>query len=168
MRLVLVNKNTVFFRNYGTRAVIISFQDCAVLRPCNSFENFESYHIYSCGPGSSVGTYRMFGYYALPLTYGPPKRRRAILWILASFVAYRLQRRQMLTCQDYYEFIRRAKWKLQQTTRWHESVGNYLRVLDEVPPPGMHIPDQTICAGMLRNHLMCTQNTNMALPIPTE
>jgi len=66
----------------------------------------------------------------------PPKRRRAVLWILANFVAYRLQQRQMLTCQDYYDFLRRAKWKLQQTTRWHERVGNYLRVLGEVPPPG--------------------------------
>ena len=70
------------------------------------------------------------------LNIWPPKRRRAVLWILANFVAYRLQQRQMLTCQDYYDFLRRAKWKLHQTTRWHESVGNYLRVLDEVPPPG--------------------------------
>ena len=32
----------------------------------------------------------------------------------------------------------------------------------------LHTPDQTRCAGMLRNHLMYIQNTNMALPIPSE
>jgi hypothetical protein len=35
----------------------------------------------------------------------PPKRRRAVLWILANFVAYCLQQRKRLTCQDYYDFL---------------------------------------------------------------
>ena len=58
-----------------------------------------------------------------------PKRRRAVLWILANFVAYRLQQRHKLTCHDYCGFLRRAKWKLHQATRRHESVGNYLRAI---------------------------------------
>jgi hypothetical protein len=49
----------------------------------------------------------------------PPKRRRAVLWILAKFVAYRLQQRHKLTCHDYHDFLRRANRKLQQATRWH-------------------------------------------------
>jgi hypothetical protein len=34
------------------------------------------------------------------LSIWPPKRRRAVLWILAPLVAYRLQQRHKLTCQD--------------------------------------------------------------------
>jgi len=89
----------------------------------------------------------MVWYYPLPLAFPPPpKRRRTVLWNLADYVAYRLQQRHTLNSHDYYDFLRRAKWKLQQATRWHEKVGNYLRVLKEVPLPGTATPDHTRCA----------------------
>jgi len=69
-------------------------------------------------------------------TIWPPKRRRAVLWLLANFVAWRLQQRDRTTRQDYYDFLRRSKWKSQEATRWNERVGNYLSVLMEVPPQG--------------------------------
>jgi hypothetical protein len=70
-------------------------------------------------------------------TIWPPKRRRAVLWLLAKFVAWRLQQRDRMTRQDYYDFLRRAKWKSQQATRWNEREGNYLSVLMEDPPQEM-------------------------------
>ena len=45
----------------------------------------------------------MVGYYDLPFSIWLLKRRRTVLWILANFVAYRLQQRHKLTCHDYYD-----------------------------------------------------------------
>jgi hypothetical protein len=61
----------------------------------------------------------------------PPKRKRAVLWTLATFVAYRLQQNHKLTRHDFHDFMQRAKWKLQQTAKWIDKVGHYLRVLEE-------------------------------------
>ena len=36
--------------------------------------------------------------------------------------------------QDYYDLLRRAKWKSQEATRWDERVGNYLSVFMKEPP----------------------------------
>jgi hypothetical protein len=70
-------------------------------------------------------------------TIWPPKRRRAALWILANFVAWRLQQRDRTTRQDYYDFLRCARWKSQQMPRWDARVGRYLSVLMEDPSQGM-------------------------------
>ena len=67
-------------------------------------------------------------------TLWPPKRRRAVLWLLANFVAFWLQQRDRMTRQDYCDFLRRAKWKLQEVTRWNERVSNYLSGFTEDPP----------------------------------
>jgi hypothetical protein len=67
----------------------------------------------------------------------PPKRRRAVLWLLANFVAFQMQWRDTLTSLDCYDFLRRGKWKLQQATRWNERVGNHLCVLEEDFPQGV-------------------------------
>jgi len=118
-------------------------------RHCNATDNL-SHRLIECGEGQVMWDWtrerlatvlrtkmRLIpdGWLVRPtLSIWPPKGRRAVLWILANFVAYRLHQRHTLTCHDYYNFLRRAKWKLQQATRWHERVGNYLRVLTEVPP----------------------------------
>ena len=62
-----------------------------------------------------------------------PQKTTGGKWLLAYFVAFRLQQRDRKTRQDYYDFLRRAKWKLKQTTRWNENerVDNYLSVLTE-------------------------------------
>jgi len=70
----------------------------------------------------------------LPHVDTSPKRRRAVLWLLANFVAWRLQQRDRTTKQDYYDFLRRAKWKSQEATWWDERVGNYLSVFMKEPP----------------------------------
>jgi hypothetical protein len=72
-------------------------------------------------------------------TMWPPKRRRAILWIMANVIHFRTQQRWHLTLQDFMDFMLRSRWKLTQTKRGRESVGNYLKVMDmgmeQVPPP---------------------------------
>ena len=60
----------------------------------------------------------------------PPKRHRAVLWVLAHFVAFRSQQARNLTPQDYLDFLRRSKWKLYQERNRTKLVGNYLCTLD--------------------------------------
>jgi hypothetical protein len=43
----------------------------------------------------------------------PPKRRWEVLWTLANFVVCILQQKHKPTQHDYYDFLMRAKWKLQ-------------------------------------------------------
>jgi hypothetical protein len=61
----------------------------------------------------------------------PPKWRRAILWMIAQLVTYRMQQRHRLTWQDYYDFLQRAKRKLYKQPDRMEQVGHYLRVIEE-------------------------------------
>jgi hypothetical protein len=65
----------------------------------------------------------------------PPKQHKAVLWMLTQFVAYRMRQRHWLNCQDYYDFLQRAKWKLYQDTRRMERVGQYLCVIEETGAP---------------------------------
>jgi hypothetical protein len=60
-----------------------------------------------------------------------PKRRRAVLWSLANSVVCRLQQQHKLNQHDYYDFLKRAKWKLQKRKRWQKSVGTYLSAIAE-------------------------------------
>jgi hypothetical protein len=63
----------------------------------------------------------------------PPQRQRAVLWTLAQFTEYRSRQQRKLTTQDYFDFLRRAKWKLDGKRKHKkQTVGNYLRVLTEV------------------------------------
>jgi hypothetical protein len=61
----------------------------------------------------------------------PQQRNRAVLWMLAKYVRYRLdtQRGQML--QDLMDFMRRAKWKIYKSSNRGKLVANFLTVLDE-------------------------------------
>ena len=43
--------------------------------------------------------------------------------------------------QDYYDLLRRAKWKSQEATRWDERVGNYLSMLIKDSHKGQGKPD---------------------------
>jgi hypothetical protein len=60
----------------------------------------------------------------------PPKKHRTILWIIATVVLYRGQRRRELTHIDFMDFLRRHKWKMYQHPKRGEQVGNYLSVFD--------------------------------------
>ena len=48
-------------------------------------------------------------------TLWPPKRRRAVLWILANLILFRTQQRRELTLQHFIDFMKRSKWKLCQS-----------------------------------------------------
>ena len=62
--------------------------------------------------------------------FWPPKRQHAVLWIIAHYVQFRIQRETELTTQDYFNFMQHTRWKLYQDKRRFEMVGNYLSVLD--------------------------------------
>jgi hypothetical protein len=61
----------------------------------------------------------------------PPKRHRAVLWILIHLVGYRMKRDRLLTMNDFIDFMRRSKWKATNTANWTFLTGNYLQILDE-------------------------------------
>ena len=64
-------------------------------------------------------------------TLRPPRRRRAVLWVLANLVIFRTQQRRELALQDFIDFMKRSKWKLYQSHKREASVGNYLSVIDK-------------------------------------
>ena len=66
----------------------------------------------------------------LHFTLWPPRRRRAVLWILANLVIFRTQQQRELTLQDFIDFMKRSKWKIYQSYKRGESVVNYLSVID--------------------------------------
>ena len=59
----------------------------------------------------------------------PPKRHRAVLWMLATYVRYCTQRHRELMLSDYYDFLRRSRWKMDTRTNRDKLVGNYLSVI---------------------------------------
>jgi len=60
----------------------------------------------------------------------PPKRRRAILWVIANVVIFRIQQHTNLTLHGYMDFLHRTRWKLMRRKCRRDLVGNYLTVLD--------------------------------------
>jgi hypothetical protein len=58
----------------------------------------------------------------------PPRRNRAVPWILAHMVWFRMQER-LPSAQDYCDFMRRPIWKVEQQAARREKFGNYLVVL---------------------------------------
>jgi hypothetical protein len=65
----------------------------------------------------------------------PPPRRRAVGWMIATFVTFRMSREGKSPVRDYGEFLRRS---LCQCNRARQRlVGNYLSIL--------HIKDTSIC-----------------------
>ena len=63
------------------------------------------------------------------MTLWPPQRCKAVIWILAHFVYYRLQTNRRLSLQDYTDFMKRARWK-KQNNEPRPNTGRYLDVLD--------------------------------------
>ena len=72
----------------------------------------------------------MTGYSVLDLIYGPPERHRAILWVVANVVIFRIQQHTNLILNDYMDFLLRSRWKLMRHKGGRDLVGNYLAVLD--------------------------------------
>ena len=59
----------------------------------------------------------------------PPKKRRAVLWILANFVFFRSSYRTHPTMMDNADFMRRARWEIQQAAERQRYLRDYLGVL---------------------------------------
>ena len=59
-----------------------------------------------------------------------PKCRGAILWMLAQVILFRTQQERTLTLQDFLDFLQRSRWKLYQSKKGRNGVGNYLSVMD--------------------------------------
>ena len=60
--------------------------------------------------------------------FWPPQRHKAILWLLAHLVMYRIQQQRHLSLLDY-DFFRRARWKSYRAAGRMQQVGNYLSIL---------------------------------------
>jgi hypothetical protein len=60
----------------------------------------------------------------------PPRRHRAVLWIIAHTVWYRVQESRTPSAHEYLDFLRRARWKAYQDTGRVKNVGNYLAILE--------------------------------------
>ena len=60
--------------------------------------------------------------------FWPPQRQAAIVWIIAHLVVYRMQRKRLLTLNDFIDFLRRAKWKAYQKSPRQHRVGNCLDI----------------------------------------
>jgi len=63
-------------------------------------------------------------------TLFPPRRRRVVLRILTNLFIFRTQQQRDLAIQDFLDFMKRSKWKMYQSNKRGESVGDYLSVTD--------------------------------------
>jgi hypothetical protein len=61
----------------------------------------------------------------------PPKRHRAVLWIIAHMAVYRTKQGCSLSMNDYLGFMRRAKRKMDSQPSRSRLVGNYLSIIDQ-------------------------------------
>jgi len=60
----------------------------------------------------------------------PPNMHRAILWVVANVVIFRIQQHSTLTLHDFMDFLLGSRWKLVLHKRGRDLVGSYLTVLD--------------------------------------
>jgi len=60
----------------------------------------------------------------------PPYRHRAVLWMLALYVNFRLNNSRTLLPQELMDFMRRSKWKMYMLSNRHKFIANFLAVLD--------------------------------------
>jgi len=121
---------------------IVPFDSC---RRCTAADTLE-HRLIACGEGRTIWQYtktllarklrtipaRIPGDWALHPHFNIwlPKRHRAILWLLANVVVYRIQQQTTLKLQDFMDFLLRSRWKLMCHKHGRDIVGNYLTVLD--------------------------------------
>jgi hypothetical protein len=60
----------------------------------------------------------------------PPKRCRAVVWILAQLVLFRTTYEATGSLLEYFDFLQRTRWKAYQQANRPEKVGNYLSILE--------------------------------------
>jgi hypothetical protein len=59
----------------------------------------------------------------------PPPRHNAIIWVLGHMISFSLQEHPKLDLQDYIDFLRRSRWKMDRWSQRTKVYGNYLDVL---------------------------------------
>jgi hypothetical protein len=123
----------------------IRLSTTAGCRRCNAVDTI-GHRITECGEGPAIWRWtrariaailRMDAVY-IPETWilrpdfllWPPKRHRAVLWMLAQMAIFRTQNARTLTMNDYMDFLRRAKWKVYTRSSRMQLVGNYLSALE--------------------------------------
>ena len=60
----------------------------------------------------------------------PPQRQRAVLWLLARYVSFTIERRRSQNPIELMDFLKRSRWKLYQSSHRKKQVANFLMVLD--------------------------------------
>ena len=65
--------------------------------------------------------------------FWPSQRHKAILWLLARLVMYRMQQQRRLSLLDYTDVLRRARCKSYRATSRKQQVGNCLSIFWQWP-----------------------------------
>ena len=86
------------------------------------------YQNHSSTPHRPPVIYRTTGK-STPISTLAPQRQAEIVWIIAHLVEYRMQRKRLLTLNDYIDFLRRAKWKAYQKSPRQNRVWNCLDII---------------------------------------
>jgi hypothetical protein len=63
----------------------------------------------------------------------PPTRKRAVLWILAQLVIFRLDEYHKTSLLEYINYVRQKKIALYALPKCSNLVANYLSVVEEAP-----------------------------------
>jgi hypothetical protein len=79
----------------------------------------------------------------------PPRRHRAVLWIIAHMVWYRIQESRTPSAQENFDFLRRARWKAYQDTGRMKKIGNYLTILGSILTSFVCSPKNDFCPSNL-------------------
>jgi hypothetical protein len=59
----------------------------------------------------------------------PPQRQRAVIWLVGHTVYYIITRQNMMSLEDYVEFLKRTRWKAYNKKGGRQIYGNYLTVI---------------------------------------
>jgi hypothetical protein len=60
----------------------------------------------------------------------PKQKQNAVIWMITTLVAYRMEKHRRLSLSDYLDFLQRARWKLLHQPRSRTATGRYLELLD--------------------------------------
>jgi len=66
----------------------------------------------------------------------PAQRHRAVPWIIARYINFRMQHPCTLTKQELMDYMRRARWKTYRRPNRAQLVANFLKILDPPWPAG--------------------------------
>jgi hypothetical protein len=59
----------------------------------------------------------------------PPQRQRAVIWLMGHTVYYVITSQDMMSLEDYVEFLKRTRWKTYNKKGGRQIFGNNLTVI---------------------------------------